>query len=107
MDEEPDAAAAFDGKLDDIEDEDEMPVWAGYLLDAWSALSNDRHRSDMGGCSGIYYSSISRYARDHGLTGDLFHEFYPFLRAMDDEYVAYAAEQAKAAAEKAKREQSA
>ena len=89
------------------EDAPEMPEWSGYLVTAWNALTNDRHRGDMGGCSGIYYQSISAYARDHGLMGDLFHDFYQFLRAMDDEYVAYSGEQAKAAAEKAKREQSA
>ncbi|KUL94326.1 hypothetical protein DK26_15040 [Bosea sp. WAO] len=106
MDEEPDAAEALGDQIEEIED-DEMPPWAGYLFDAWNALTNDRHRGDMGGCSGIYYQSISAYARDHGLMGDIFPDFYLFLRAMDDEYVAYAAKQAKAAAEKAKRERSA
>ncbi len=83
----------------------EMPEWSGYLVSAWNALTNDRHHGDMGGVSGIYYQSISAYARDHGLDGDAFHDFEGHLRVMDGEYVAYCAERAKEAAEKAKREQ--
>lgn len=89
------------------EDAPEMPEWSGYLVEAWNALTHDRHRGDMGGCSGIYYQSISAYARDHGLMDEAFHEFESYLRVMDGEYVAYCAERAKEAADKAKREQSA
>lgn len=103
MDEEPDAAEALGDQLDALE-EDEMPSWAGYLVEAWNALLHDRHRSDMGGCSGIFYRSISAYARDHGLVGDLFHDFHLFLRAMDDEYVAYSAQKARDAADRATRD---
>lgn len=82
-----------------------MPAWANHILAAWNDLSNDRERYDMGGCSGIFYASISAYARDHGLSGDGFSDFKLFLKAMDDEYVALTGEKAKEAADKAKQDQ--
>lgn len=82
-----------------------MPSWADYILKAWNALTNDRARYEMGGCSGIWYASISAYARDHGLSGDGFSDFELFFKAMDDEYVSYTAEKAKEAADKAKQDQ--
>ncbi len=102
MAEEADAAEAF--KDVEVDPDEEMPVWAEYIVQAWQALSHDRFRSDMGSCSGIYYGSISRYAEDHALSGDGFHDFYRLIRAVDDEYVTYTGEQAKAAMDKAKQE---
>lgn len=58
----------------------------------------------MGGLTGIHYAAISRYARDHGIAGEAFATFHAFVTALDDEYVAFEAERAKAEAEKRERE---
>ncbi len=105
MEEEADAAALLPDIVDALdENEVEMPEWSGYLFTAWKSLRHDRKYFDMGGCGGIYYSSISAYAGDHGLAGDPFAEFEFYLRVMDDEYVAFSGEKAKEAAEAAERE---
>lgn len=103
MAEEDDAAALF-SQAEPLDEEEraEMPDWSGYLMTAWNQLRNDRNWGDLGGCSGIYYSAISAYAADHGIEGEFFGEFLIFLRVMDDEYVAFSAEQAKEAADRAK-----
>lgn len=70
---------------------------------AWQALRNDRWRGAMGGISGIHYTAVSRYAQDHGITGDAFAAFHVLLTALDDEYQAFEAERQQA--EQDKREQ--
>lgn len=47
----------------------------------------------------IYYASASQYARDHEIE---LQPFLTFLMAMDDEYVSWASEKAKAEADAAK-----
>lgn len=79
-----------------------MPEWSGYLVAAWNHLRDDRHWGDTGECGGIFYASISAYASDHGIAGDEFDRFLTFLRTIDDEFVAFSAEQAKQAIERAK-----
>jgi hypothetical protein len=37
--------------------------------------------------SRIWYSSISTYARDHGMVGEAFHDFVYFLHLLDDEFL--------------------
>lgn len=64
----------------------EWPVWSGYLQRAWHVLSSDRHYGAMGGMARIYYSSISRYARDNSMQLE---PFTTFIQAMDDEYVSH------------------
>lgn len=54
----------------------------------------------MGGTGRIYYSSISRYASDLGMTGQAFQTFVTLIRAMDDEYLAFVEERQKEQAEK-------
>jgi hypothetical protein len=54
-------------------------------------LRDDRFFGAMGGAGRIYYTALSRYAEDHGIP------LYPFLhymRAIDGEFVTWAAEQA-------------
>jgi hypothetical protein len=67
---------------------------------AWQALRDDRWRGAMGGLTGIYYAAISRYARNHGISGDDFARFHTFVTALDAEYLAFENERAKAEAEK-------
>lgn len=82
----------------------EWPAWAGYLYAAWLTLRDDRFYGAMGGLGRIYYTAISAYAADHGIAGSGFHDFVTFITAMDDEYVAYSNELAKAESEKNKRD---
>ncbi len=102
MEEEADAEALLPDAIEEFDDQtQQMPEWSGYLITAWQSLRHDRRYFDTGGCGGIYYASISAYAHDHGLVGDLFPDFETYLRVMDDEYVAFSAEKAKEAADKA------
>lgn len=57
----------------------------------------------MGGLTGIHYAAVSAYARDHGITGEAFALFHAFVTALDDEYVAFEADRAKAEAERRER----
>lgn len=102
MEEEADAAAAFAGRPLDRPPEAEWPTWSESLQVAWRVLRDDRFYGAMGGLGRIYYSSISRYAADHGIEGEALHDFVLFLSAIDDEYVRFANEQAEA--ERKKRE---
>lgn len=45
------------------------------------------------GESGILYSAISQYCRDHGIHGDDFRRFQTFLHAADAEYRAFKMEE--------------
>lgn len=105
---EEDDAAAYFSQHDDVDEEEsaDMPAWSGYLVAAWNHLRDDRYWSQTGECGGIFYSAISAYAADHGIVGEFFSQFLTFLRAIDDAFVAYSAEQAKEAIERAKAGQS-
>lgn len=74
-----------------------MPEWAAYIVSAWFQLTNDRAHYDTGACSGIWYASISDYAKDHSLSGDEFSDFLLFFRAIDNVYVEVTGEAAKKA----------
>lgn len=104
MEEESDAAAIFSGRTDEIErpEEAEWPEWSGAIRVAWQALRNDRHFGSMGGIGPIYYTAVSRYAEDLGLSRREFDVFLFYLVEMDAEYVDYCAEAEKARAERAK-----
>lgn len=81
-------------------DEDEsfdvelMPGVEFYWI-GWHDLKDDRQLGALGGCAGIYYSAISRYARDRGMDGAELELFTRLIRAMDAEYIAWVAEQQK------------
>lgn len=104
MEEESDAAAALADRTDELErpEEAEWPEWSGSLRVAWQALINDRHYGSMGGMGPIYYTAISRYAEDLGLSRSEFDLFHRYLTEMDAEYVAHCAEVEKARAERDK-----
>lgn len=81
-------------------DEDEsfeielLPGVEIYWL-GWHDLRDDRQLGAMGGCSGIFYSAISQYAHDRGLSGQELQIFMVLIRAMDNEYIAWVSEQQK------------
>lgn len=102
MAEEGDAAAFFSAGDQEVVELPAMPEWSGYLVAAWNQLRDDRHWANTGECGGIYYTAISAYAADHGIIGEDFGRFLTFLRAIDDEFVAFSGEQAKQAVERAK-----
>ncbi|RUM06817.1 hypothetical protein EFR84_11520 [Rhizobium chutanense] len=59
----------------------------------------------MGGEGPIYYTALSQYARDHGITGDRLKRFYVFMNAIDGEWLKIQRERAEAAeAERKKKE---
>lgn len=77
----------------EVDDEHaEWPVWSGYLRNAWNDLRDDRFYGAMGGMGRIYYTAVSRYARDNGI--DL-EPFVTFIYAMDDVFLKVAAEKEK------------
>lgn len=77
--------------LDDLEEteEERLRDELGCFMDAWGALRYDRFYGAFGGESTILYSSISAYARDHGIAGDDFYVFKVLIREMDHEYLEY------------------
>lgn len=91
--EEPEAEQYLTDELRRSLDEVDAPEWASIYLAAWSTLRDDRTVFPSGGVGGIHYSSISRYARDCGLSGADFRAFVFFVRALDSEYVNFIAEQ--------------
>lgn len=98
IEEQPEMRAVFVEKgvlpAEDTEPEEVRPGLDTYWV-AWHMLRDDRHFGAMGGCSGIYYSAISRYASDHGIRDDEFHVFVVLIRAMDAEFLAWSSEQSK------------
>lgn len=85
------------GILPDDEDESadppEIEPGLSTYWEAWQHLREDRSHGAMGGCSGIYYTAISRYAADHGISGDDLEVFLALVRAMDHEYLDWLASQ--------------
>jgi hypothetical protein len=67
------------------------PAWSDTIREAWSMLRDDRFYGAMGGLSGIYYSSLSRYAHDNDIP---IQPFALFVMAMDSEFVAISNEKA-------------
>lgn len=72
------------------------PEWSGTVRSAWNILRDDRFYGAMGGVSGIYYSAISQFARDHDIP---IWPFALFVMALDNEFVAISNEKAKSASE--------
>jgi hypothetical protein len=58
----------------------------------------------MGGLGRIYFSAIDRYAARLELSGDEFERFRLFVRALDDEYVAWVREKQKEELDKTRTE---
>jgi hypothetical protein len=58
---------------------------------AWNTLRDERFFGSMGGMGRIYYTAISRYALDHGITDE---HFVTFVYVIDDEFIAWSAEEA-------------
>ncbi len=56
----------------------------------------------MGGQSQIPFSAIDRYARRYGITGVAFDWLVTLIDALEAEYLPWAAEQARQAAEEAR-----
>lgn len=73
--------------------EEEIEPALEFYWQAWHQLRDDRQFGAFGGCSGIFYSAISRYARDYGIDGSEFPIFVTLIRAMDVEYLDWIAEQ--------------
>lgn len=69
--------------------------WHQLYFRAFDALRYDRHYGAMGGEGPIYYTALSRYARDHGIDGDDLKLFLVFMNAIDAEHLAMAAEDDK------------
>lgn len=91
--EEPDAAHFAElGRPDEAN----WPEWSGTVREAWHSLRDDRFYGAMGGMSGIYYSSVSAYAHDHGIP---IRPFVDFVMALDGEFVSFSNEKALVAQE--------
>ncbi|WP_446680318.1 phage tail assembly chaperone [Aminobacter aminovorans] len=71
----------------DRPDEAEPQPWHDLYWRAWDALKADRQFGAMGGASAVPYSALSRYARDHGITGSDFRLFQVLFRAIDAEWL--------------------
>jgi hypothetical protein len=69
----------------------EWPAWSRTHREAWAALRDERFYGAMGGMGRIYYTSLSQYARDHGIP---LYPFATFVMAIDDEFVAIQNEKA-------------
>jgi hypothetical protein len=94
-DEDPELEAHF-YKVGILKEEDETaedipPEFQEFWI-AWHMLRDDRPLGAMGGCGGIYYTAISRYAEDHEITGSDFTAFLLIVRGMDAEYQSWVAE---------------
>lgn len=98
LEEEPDAAAAFGTRVEDIQrsEDEEWPPWSDYIRNAWGELRDDRHIGAMGGMGRIYFSAIHQYAVRSEISGSDFDDFLMFLRALDDEFMRHVAEKQKA-----------
>ncbi|MQW24290.1 hypothetical protein [Sinorhizobium meliloti] len=93
MDENPEEAE-FIG-VPEVPDDAEVEPWHGLYFRAWEALRFDRFYGALGGETSISYGAISRYASDHGITGDDFASFVHFLQALDAEWLQHLASNAK------------
>lgn len=70
----------------------EVDEYLSFYWDAWNDLKNDRQIDGAGGCSPIFYTALSQYARDKGLVGSDLDRFVKLLRAMDQEYLKWLAD---------------
>lgn len=98
IEEEPDAAAIFAGREDEIErpEEAQWPPWSVHIQVAFNELRDDRFYGSMGGLGRIYFTAIERYAQRFGIEGSAFDDFVTYVRAIDDEYVLVTNERAEA-----------
>lgn len=86
MEEEADAA----GLADEVNPPDETALDDLQIyLTAFRRLLYDRHWGAFGGATRIFYTSISAYARDFGISGDEYEVFIRLIGELDDEYLEY------------------
>lgn len=78
----------------DEDDEFEPEAWHDLYFRAFDALQYDRFFGPMGGSGPIYYTALSRYARDHGIDGEDRHHFHIFMNAIDGEWLTLQREKA-------------
>ncbi len=69
------------------DDEFEPALWHELYFRAFDALQYDRFYGAFGGEGPIYYSALSQYARDHGISGDDLRRFHVFMNAVDGEWL--------------------
>jgi hypothetical protein len=81
------------GLISDDDDGPDLDPELAIYWTAWNILRDDRHFGAMGGGGMIYYSAISRYARDNAITGSDFSVFVTLVREMDSEYLLWLSEQ--------------
>lgn len=84
---------ATDTKVDLDAPEEQINPGLDIYWTAWHSLKDDRHFGAMGGCSGIFYSAMSQYGRDHNIEGSEFQMFLILVRALDAEYLLWMSEQ--------------
>lgn len=65
----------------------EMKENLSFYLRAFHRLSHERHYGAWGGVTSIYYTAISTYARDFGITGSQFEIFLRVIDALDRVYI--------------------
>lgn len=92
--EDEEARAHFEQTKSDLIDAPKLSPDLNTYWVGWHQLRNDRAHGAFGGASGIYYSAISLYCRDHEISGSNFHIFLRMIRQMDDEYLLFLDEQA-------------
>lgn len=78
-------------------DQGEPQAWHAMYFEAFDALQYDRFFGAMGGEGPIYYSALSQYARDHGISGDRLKRFHVFMNAIDGEWLKIQRERSEAA----------
>lgn len=92
----PDEAWLQQEAADDFDPRD----WHDLYFRAFDALRCDRYYGAMGGEGPIYYTALSRYARDMGIDGlDLWY-FNIFMNAIDGEWLSIRAEEIEASKSK-------
>lgn len=71
-----------------------MPDGCDVYFRAFYALRDDRQYGDYGGAARISFIAIETWARKYELPEEHFDVFVALLHALDDEYLAWLAEQA-------------
>lgn len=86
----------------DDADEFEPKSWHDLYFRAFDALQFDRFYGAFGGEGPIFYTALSRYAEDLGLSGMDRHLFMVFMNAVDGEWLKHQADEAKKREERRK-----
>lgn len=73
------------------QEEDADASWHQLYFRAFEALRYDRTYGAFGGQTPISYLALSRYAADHGVTGEDFAIFQALMAALDAEWSEYTA----------------